>query len=101
MIGDEVVISQSSPSKKDFGLGRGARPASLPMPLTAPQAAILQFIIDIIARTGQAPTVREIGRHFGIASVNGVISHLRALERRGYIRREARVPRGIVVLRSG
>jgi repressor LexA len=71
------------------------------MPLTARQAEILSFVVDFIARTGQPPTVREIGRHFGIRSVNGVVCHLRALERRGVIRREPTMPRGIVVLQPG
>ena len=32
---------------------------------------------------GYGPTVREIGREFGIKSPNGVMCHLRALEARG------------------
>lgn len=32
-----------------------------------------------------SPTVREIGDEFGIASPNGVICHLTALERKGWI----------------
>lgn len=67
------------------------------MSLTPRQAEILAFVKQFVATHHKAPTVREIGRHFGIRSVNGVICHLRALERRGQIRRDAAVPRGIVV----
>lgn len=36
---------------------------------------------------GYPPTLREIGAHMGIRSNNGVDCHLRALERRGLVRR--------------
>lgn len=60
---------------------------------TAPtprQAAVLSFIRERHAADGYAPTVREIGRHFGIASPNGVVCHLKALEKKGLIRRTSR-----------
>ena len=44
--------------------------------------AIRQSIID----RGYPPTLREIGAHMGIKSTNGVNDHLRALERKGYLR---------------
>lgn len=53
--------------------------------LTARQEEILAFITERI-KAGWAPTLREIGKEFGIASPNGVICHLRALERKGAIR---------------
>jgi repressor LexA len=56
--------------------------------LTARQEEVLEFIRTRAATQGFAPTVREIGVHFKIASPNGVVSHLRALEKKGYIERE-------------
>ena len=56
--------------------------------LTARQGEVLEFIRDQVATQGFAPTVREIGEFFNIASPNGVVSHLRALEKKGYIERE-------------
>jgi repressor LexA len=35
------------------------------------------------------PTIREIGLAFGIVSTNGVNDHLRALQRKGFIRMSA------------
>ena len=44
---------------------------------------------------GSAPTIREIGRQFEIASTNGVRYYLNLLERAGYIRRTGGISRGI------
>lgn len=54
--------------------------------LTARQAEVLAYIRESIASRGYAPTVREIGARFGIASPNGVISTLRALRTKGRLR---------------
>ena len=53
--------------------------------LTPRQAEIFAYIRDWILGKGHPPTVREIGRQFDITSPNGVICHLKALERKGYI----------------
>ena len=57
-------------------------------PMTERQEMILQFIRSSIRERGYPPTLREIGAKMGIKSTNGVSDHLRALERKGYIRRE-------------
>jgi len=56
--------------------------------LTDRQQEILGFINSSIAQRGYPPTLREIGRQFGIKSTNGVNDHLRALEKKGYLQRE-------------
>lgn len=56
--------------------------------LTKRQAQTLGFIRQSIEERGYPPTLREIGSHMGIRSTNGVNDHLRALERKGYLRRE-------------
>ena len=56
--------------------------------LTQRQAQTLDFIRESIESRGYPPTLREIGTHMGIRSTNGVNDHLRALERKGYLRRE-------------
>ena len=66
-----------------------------PFLLTERQQAVLDFIRQTIAASGDSPTVREIGAHFSIASPNGVMCHLKALEEKGFIRRQALVSRGI------
>lgn len=56
--------------------------------LTKRQEQTLDFIRSSIVERGYPPTLREIGEHMGIRSTNGVNDHLRALERKGYLRRE-------------
>ena len=56
--------------------------------LTARQEQTLDFIRQSIQERGYPPTLREIGEYMGIRSTNGVNDHLRALERKGYLRRE-------------
>ena len=67
--------------------------------LTRRQGQILQFIIDSIRERGYPPTIAEIGEQFKIASTNGVNDHLRALERKGYIKKSSKA-RGIVPVNS-
>ena len=62
--------------------------------LTKRQAAILAFIRAQIA-IGLPPTFREIGNRFGITSPNGVMCHIRALEKKGQIVRDRRLSRAI------
>lgn len=56
--------------------------------LTYRQQLVLDFIRASIAKRGYPPTLREIGRHLGIRSTNGVNDHLRALERKGHLKRD-------------
>jgi len=63
--------------------------------LTQRQRAIYEFIRQKIRERGYGPTVREIGRQFGIQSPNGVVCHLKALEKKGLIRREPHMSRAI------
>ncbi len=55
--------------------------------LTDRQKAIYDFLLKIIREKGFAPSIYEIGKQFKIASTNGVSGHLKALEKKGYIRR--------------
>src|ERR1041384_1980242 len=56
--------------------------------LTQRQRDILDFISASIMERGFPPTLREIGEHFNIRSTNGVNDHLKALEKKGHLRRE-------------
>lgn len=56
--------------------------------LTQRQRQILELIARRIEDQGYPPTIREIGEEMGIKSTNGVNDHLKALERKGYLRRE-------------
>jgi len=63
--------------------------------LTKRQREIYEFIRTTIAARGIPPSMREIGEQFSIRSTNGVEGHLAALERSGYITREAGKSRSI------
>ena len=63
--------------------------------LTERQQAIYDFIADAIRSRGAPPTIREIMDVFEINSTNGVRTTLAALEKKGHIRRHARLSRGI------
>ena len=63
--------------------------------LTERQANVFEFIKDRVLTRGYGPTVREIGEQFKISSPNGVMCHLRALERKGLLRRVRKHDRAI------
>jgi repressor LexA len=63
--------------------------------LTKRQRDIYEFIRDVILTDGRPPTMREIGERFGIRSTNGVREALAVLEKKGHIRREPYLSRGI------
>src|SRR5215471_10648671 len=63
--------------------------------LTDRQREIYEFIRGKIEGRGYGPTVREIGLHFDIKSPNGVMCHLKALEKKGLIIREGFSARAI------
>ncbi len=65
--------------------------------LTKRQTAVLDFICVYIDRCKFPPSIREIGDHFGIKTPNGVVCHLRVLEKKGVIYRHRGIARGIVV----
>lgn len=63
--------------------------------LTDRQLQIYEFIRSKIETRGYGPTVREIGNAFEIKSPNGVMCHLKALEKKGLILREGFSARAI------
>ncbi len=70
-------------------------PKLKPPTITARQREIFEFLREKIVARGYGPTVREIAQHFGIQSPNGVTCHLKALEKKGLISREAYISRAI------
>jgi repressor LexA len=65
--------------------------------LTARQREVLEFIRRFMSQAGYPPTVREIGAHFGFVP-RSVFDHLKALERKGYLRRVASKSRSLQIL---
>lgn len=68
------------------------------MDLTEQQKAVLHYVREYTRTTGYPPTVREIARGTRLRSQSSACHHLKSLERLGYLRRDANVPRGLVLL---
>ena len=69
--------------------------------LTPRQREVYGFVRSKIFERGYGPTVREIASAFGIRSPNGVMCHLKALEKKGIIRREPNMSRAIQLVDDG
>ena len=66
--------------------------------ITKKQQEVLDFIKNEILNRGFPPAVREICEAVNLKSTSSVHAHLEALERNGYIRRDATKPRAIEIL---
>ena len=66
--------------------------------ITPKQQQILDYIKDEILLKGYPPTVREICEKVSLKSTSSVHSHLEALEKNGYIRRDPTKPRAIEII---
>ena len=66
--------------------------------ITQKQQEILDYIKNEILNRGFPPAVREICEAVGLKSTSSVHSHLEALEKNGYIRRDATKPRAIEII---
>ncbi len=66
--------------------------------LTERQMEIAQFIEQYFDENGYAPSLRDIGNHFGF-SPKAAYDHLRALERKGIIKTAGNLPRGMALLK--
>ena len=56
-------------------------------PLTDRQEEILVHCISRLATTGLFPSIREIRDNFGFTSTNAVADHLKAITKKGYLRK--------------
>jgi len=67
------------------------------MELTSRQREIFNFVRTFIKERGYPPSVREIGVHFHVYP-RAAFDHLKALERKGYLKRRSSMSRGLEVL---
>jgi repressor LexA len=65
--------------------------------ITQRQQQVLEFITNYLDDHGYPPTLREIAQQLGVSGNISVISHLEALEKKGYIKRESGSSRGIAL----
>jgi repressor LexA len=64
--------------------------------LTDRQKNILDYIQNEQREKGITPSTREIQSHFGFASQTSVMQYITALERKGFINRQARKARALI-----
>jgi repressor LexA len=67
-------------------------------PLTKRQREILDYLQDFIQQHGYAPSLEEIGRHFGLSSLATVHKHLSNLQEKGVINRSWNRSRSLELL---
>ena len=58
--------------------------------LTKRQTTVLDTIRAMIRQRGYPPTIRELGKQLGIKSLRGVTTHLDAIAKKGFLKRESR-----------
>lgn len=66
--------------------------------LTLRQRRVLEVIRDSVGSRGYPPSVREIGEAVGLNSPSSVAHQLKALEAKGFLRRDPNRPRAMEVL---
>lgn len=66
--------------------------------LTKRQKELVDYLDAYIGRSGYAPTLEEIGQHFGLSSLATIHKHLTNLERKGMIRRKWNRSRALEVV---
>lgn len=66
--------------------------------LTSRQKEVLDFISEEVVNKNYPPSVREICRELNLKSSSTVHAHLKALEKKGYIRRDPTKPRAIEIV---
>lgn len=69
--------------------------------ISSRQLTILEFLAEFIADNGYAPTVRETCTGTGLSSPSSVKYHFDALEKKGYIERDPRRPRTLMITAVG
>lgn len=68
--------------------------------LTTRQRQVLDYITATVSERGYPPAVREIGDALGLSSPSTVHSHLSALVKAGYLRRDPSKPRAIEIMHT-
>lgn len=70
----------------------------MPEQLTELEQQILQYLVDYLREHTYQPSIREIGRRFGIKSTKTVSEHLQSLANKGWIERDPSRSRGVRIL---
>jgi repressor LexA len=70
----------------------------MPEALSKIERRILDYLIDYLRKNTYQPSIREIGKRFGIKSTKTVSEYLQSLADKGYIEREASRSRAVKIL---
>ena len=62
--------------------------------LTLIQQNILDYLVELRSKS-IIPTLAEIAKHFGYKNRSTVQQHLQAIEKKGFIKRNSKISRGI------
>jgi repressor LexA len=75
-----------------------AKPNAVGPMLTKRQKELVDYLDGYITKRGYAPTLEEIGQHFGLSSLATIHKHLTNLEKKGLIRRKWNRSRALEVV---
>jgi repressor LexA len=67
----------------------------MPKPLTSLERRILDYLIEYLRKNTYQPSIREIGKRFGIKSTKTVSEYLQALADKGWVERDPSRSRGV------
>lgn len=68
-------------------------------PLTEAQQRVYDQLAAFIAERGYAPSMRELADRLGMVSPNAIRTHFLYLEAKGWIKRDSKCARAIVLTR--
>lgn len=69
--------------------------------LTKKQEALFEFVATFIERHGYPPTLLDIRRHTGAKSPTAGLDVLKALAKKGLLRRQRYIARGLTITDEG
>jgi repressor LexA len=67
----------------------------MPKPLTSLERRILDYLVEYLRQNTYQPSIREIGKRFGIKSTKTVSEYLQALADKGWVERDPSRSRGV------
>jgi repressor LexA len=70
----------------------------MPEALSKIERRILNYLVDYLKEHTYQPSIREIGKRYGIKSTKTVSEHLQSLADKGYIERDSSRSRGVRIL---
>jgi repressor LexA len=74
---------------------RCAPEATMPKSLTSLERRILDYLVEYLRKNTYQPSIREIGKRFGIKSTKTVSEYLQSLADKGWIERDPSRSRGV------